>query len=128
MNGPDQRQHIRPIYVGQARGQGLQISKRLAQGDKVLLARRDTQLAARDLRDMVEKLRRRAPDNPAFGLFINSTDRGDQLFERPDYGFDAIRAAFPHLPILGWHTPRQLVPMEGEPQALVSGAVMVIFG
>ena len=128
MSGPDQRQHIRPVYIGQARGQGLLLSKQIKQGQKLLLARRDPDLAERDLRDMVEKLRRRAPQNPAFGLFINSTDRGDQLFDRPDHGIAAIQSAFPHLPLLGWHTPRQLAPMEGEPQALVSGAVVLIFG
>jgi small ligand-binding sensory domain FIST len=128
VSGPDQRQHIRPIYVGQARGQGLQISKRLKIGDRVLLAQRDPQLAARDLRDMVKKLRQRAPATPAFGLFINSTDRGDQLFEQPNHGISAIRSAFPDLPILGWHTPRQLAPMEGEPQAMASGAVVALFG
>ena len=126
--GPDHRQHLRPIYIGQARGQSLQISKRLKQGDKVLLAQRDPQLAARDLRDMMNSLRRRAPQRPAFGIFINSCDRGDQLFDQPDLGIRAVQETWPDLPFLGWHTPRQLASMEGEPQALVSGAVMTIFG
>jgi len=128
MNGPDQRQHLRPIYVGRARGQGLQISKRLQTGDKIVLAQRDPERAARDLRDMIGHLRRRSPERPGFGLFINSTDRGEHLFERPDLGITAIREAFPDMPLLGWHTPRQLAPMEGEAQALVSGAIVIIFG
>ena len=109
--GPDYL--IRNITGTNAKKGMLSCISPVCEGDFVTFALRDAESARQDMRLMLEDLRHRVePDEVRFGFYFNSCTRGLSLYRHPDEDIRMIRSYFPHVPILGFFTYGELLPLD----------------
>ena len=85
------------------------IAESVPEGDKVLFCRRDRESAVRDMRRMVEDLKRRVGERTIRGgLYVSCAARGPNQFAAPDRETEIIRDTLGEFPMAGFFANGEL--------------------
>ena len=104
----DGRYHALAIIAANADG-SLTLSEPLAVGQRLAWAIRQASSAAVEMRQMLDRLARRA-DAPVGALMFSCIGRGPYFYGGEDHDLDALRQRFPALPLLGTYGTGQIAP------------------
>lgn len=117
---------IRGIH--ESRG-GVMVSEDIEIGTKVAFAVLDGAAAAADLEATLREVSRDACGGvPRFGIYIDCTGRGTQLYGEAGMDVQAIRRRFPKLPIAGVKSAFEIGPgLEGATTHLYSGVFCLMY-
>ena len=94
------------------------VSDVVAEGSSLQFTLPDPEKATRALHLMLEDLKRRGPEVPAFGVVQT---------HNPSC-IAAVNRIFPHTPLIGWRTRGGIAPRQGIPTHHAAAAVVTMLG
>lgn len=115
------------LVMAHKENQTVTLSHAIPAGYWIRWAIRDTQAAQSDLQQSAQALVTKLPSPPTFACVFSCMGRGPYDGGGNDGDLKTLKAAWPHLPIIGFYGNGQIAPMMGQNTLLQHAIVLALF-
>jgi len=127
----------RPVFTGEGAmarnvtgidvpSQGITTTQIVNQGDVVSFAFRNPNAAEKDLKLMLNRLKKQNVNTPTFGIYFNCASRGETLYEKPNVDTKLIRETLGEFPMIGFFGAYELAHLPQGVQLYSHSGVLVL--
>ena len=94
----------------------------------ILLAYRSQKTAEKDLKSMLERLKKQNTEIPTFGVYFNCASRGEALYGRPNVDTNFIHQILGEFPLIGFFGAYEMAQMpQGVQLYSYTGVLVLIY-
>ena len=121
------RYRLNHIVSANLNNQSITLSQRLARGERLFWAMRDTLTAERDMRATIERSHAELRGYPDFALLFPCMGRGPHFYGNRDRDLDLLRNSFPDLPVIGFYGNGEIGPLDDSNHLYQYSTVLGLF-